>query len=137
MSREDAAAALQKAGRASESVRRDSRWAARYLVLFALAFAAAMLVFGLVPDIRVSMPIFITMWVPLVIAATTWANRQRSAPLRLGRWFGAAFAGTGVLYAAGLFIGLAWQRGNPLFWIPAALVAAAPMLVIAWLVNRR
>lgn len=64
------------------------------------------------------------------IAVSSWAARQPVSRAGFGRRFGLLIAGWTVLWAAVVIPGSIWFHGNPVWWIPGALITALPALVI-------
>jgi hypothetical protein len=137
MSRDDAAAALEKAGRAAETVRKDTRWVARYFAVLGVGFGAGTLILGSIPDQAVRMSVFGAIWIAFVVTLLSWSRRQRSAPTRMGRRIMPGIVGTSALFAVALVAGLDVQTGNWLYWVPVSVVVALPLLVNAWWLSRR
>lgn len=136
LTREQAAAELARADLVAGRVHGRSRWMANYLAVFGAGFGVVTLVLGMVEPYPLKMTIFAVFWTSLVVGMVGWARSRPAAPR--GRWRGVwAWVGTGVLYPAALLIGLPGQAGRPAFWVPAAVLVAAPMAAAAWREHRR
>lgn len=137
MTRERAAADLAHAEQAAGRIRLESGWMARYLAVFAAGFGTLTLILGLVEPFWLRMTISGVLWVALVTGMVVWASRRRAAPsggMRRTVW---GWIGTGVSYAVALFVGTPAQLGNVAYWVPAAVVVALPLAVVAWRERRR
>jgi hypothetical protein len=115
--------------RADESARRigtRARWMSVYLAVFGVGFGTLTLVLGLAGS--VSMTVLMPLWAALIAVMVVWSRRQLATRRGTGRRVAGYWVGTSVLYGAALFAGLSRFPGRPAFWIPAALVVAAPLL---------
>ncbi len=137
MTRERAAADLARAGRAADHVRGESRWMVRYLAVFAAGFAVLTLVLGLVEPLWLRLTVAGALWIPLVAGMVIWALSQRAAARGVGRRVVWGWVGSGGLYALALTVGTPGLLGNALYWVPAAVVVALPLAVVAWREARR
>ncbi len=137
MSRDRATADLARADLATARVRREARWAVRYLAVFAVGFAVLTLVLGMVFPLWLRLTVAGALWIPLVTGTVLWAKRRRASSRGVGTRLGWAFGLTGALYTAAVVVGTPAQLGNTAYWLPAALVVALPMAVAARLEARR
>jgi hypothetical protein len=136
-SAEHARVALADAARASRSVATgEARWTVRYLTGFGLTIAILFPVVGLLPS-PVGTSIFAPAWVAVVTVLVRYGRRQPVTRLGQGRLMVITFGCWAVAYAGALVIGEKLFAGNPAYWIPMALVVAAPFLAGAWLAGRR
>ncbi len=120
---------LGRAGSAGAQLAARGRWFRAYLLAFGLGSLALVVLLGL--GDRGVMVAAMVGWGVLVAVMAVWASRQRVQLAGAGRRLTAAFAVWGVLYGLTLVIGLSLAPGAPAFWVPAALVVAAPLLVAA------
>ncbi|MDQ1654073.1 MAG: hypothetical protein QOI35_3273 [Cryptosporangiaceae bacterium] len=119
--------------RADESARRigtRARWMSVYLAVFGVGFGALTLVLGLAGS--ASMTVVMPLWGVLIAVMVVWSQRQLATRRGTGRRIAGYWIGTSVLYGVALFAGLSRFQGRPAFWIPAALVVAAPLLAGAF-----
>ena len=127
----DARRALAAAATASARVRRQARWPATYLTVFAGGFAGVTLVLGLVQPLALRMALFGAGWPLLLLATVGWASRKPASPLGLHRRAGPYWVATGVLYGTVLLVGTPRFLGQPAYWLPAAALVGAPLLLAA------
>jgi hypothetical protein len=132
MTSSEAEAALSVAQSTTARMRRPARWMATYIAVFGTGFAVMTLLIGLTDLNRKRPGVLPLLWSALVLGMLIWARRQRAVRAGIGRRVGLYFAGSGVLYAAALVLGIYRFRGEPVYWIVAALVVAAPMIAGAW-----
>lgn len=137
MTRERAAADLDRARRAAGRVRTESRWMGTYLAVFAVGFGVLTLVLGLVSPLWLRMTVAGALWIPLVVGMVVWAVRRRASDRGTGRRVLWGWLGTGGLYALALVVGTPARLGEPLYWVPAAVVVALPLAAAAWREARR
>lgn len=133
LTRDEAAAALDAAGRAGHSVTAAERnWPAIYLAAFGIAILVAFPMIGLVSRLG-----GLALWLAVVVVMASYARRQRVTSRGRGRVIGVSFAVWAVLYGAGICAGEFFFQGRAAFWLPMSLVVAAPLLVGAWWARRR
>lgn len=135
MTPEAARAALHQTSTNSAAVRGRAGWMPLYLGAFGVGFGALALALGLVGGSPVMIGFFAG-WGVFCAVMVVWASR-RAAHLpgtmaRTGRWWGLTAAAYGIALATGI----PDQVRNLAFWVPAAVVVAAPMLVGAALEAR-
>jgi len=121
--------ALSSAASSADRVRAQARWMSTYLAVFGLGFAVLTLLLGLVEPLLLRMSLISLGWPLLIGGMVIWAGRR---PASLRGTFGRVvkyWIGTGVLYGIVLFVGTTWLMGEESFWIPAAAVVAAPLLI--------
>lgn len=121
--------ALHRAAAASEKVASSSRWTSTYLAVFALAFAAATMIIGLVQPPSLGMLIFGALWVMITLVMVRWANQQRVTRQGSCRRLPPYWLISGGVFAVVLFTGLAYWPGQVLYWIPAAVLVGVPMAI--------
>lgn len=131
MTRDRAVADLTRAETATGRLRDESRWAVRYLAVFAVGFAVLTLVLGLVFPLGLRMTVAGVLWLPLVSGMVVWATRHRAAPRGIGWPFAWGFGLSGALYALVLVVGTPAQLGNVAYWVPGAVLAGLPLAVAA------
>ena len=119
-----------------------ARWAQRYHSLYALVWLVAVLLLGLLSSVDVDL---LDGWgagfvgLAAVVALSWvdgWAQRHTvvvRGARRLERFSGAA---TMILFFTVLVVGVRSFPGDPAFWVPAALLVAAPSLLAAALARR-
>lgn len=137
ITREQAAAELDRAERAAALVRRQSRWMARYLGVFAAGFGALTLILGLVEPLWLRMTVSGVLWAGLVLGMVLWANRRPATARGAGHRGLWGWIGTCALYGVALFVGTPGHLGEVAFWVPAAVVVAIPLAIAAWQEARR
>ncbi|HEV2370864.1 MAG TPA: hypothetical protein VGS19_01735 [Streptosporangiaceae bacterium] len=131
ISPDEASAALSRAGQSAQRVRSQARWMSTYLGVFSAGFAAITLTVGLVRPLTPRVLVFVT-WAVLVAATVAWSRRRpasiRGAMDRVGRYWIVSV----TLYAVALAVGTPHLTGHPMYWVPAALAVAAPLMVGAF-----
>ena len=132
-----AQADLARADRASAAVQRRTRWISTYLGAFAAGFGALTLVLGLVDQPQVRLVTATGLWVAFVVLMATWARRQPAAGRRANVQTAPYWAASMVCYLIVLLSGLPGRQGQVAFWIPAAILVAAPLAFGAWREHRR
>lgn len=108
---------------------RGARWVRTYLLGWGLGSVGLVLAIGM--GGRVGFFIGMAAWAALVTIGATWASRQGFLARGSRRRLAVAPAAWAVVYGATLVIGLPGQAGNLAYWLPAALVSAVPMVVVA------
>ena len=73
-----------------------------------------------------------TLWGGLIVVMLIWAHRQRAIASGLGRRVPFYFIASRLLYTVALVVGITRFKGEPAYWIPAAIIVGAPMIVGAW-----
>jgi len=121
--------ALEAAGRANASLARRGRWLHTYLLAFAVATATLVVVIGL--GGLVGIVIGTSLWGVFLASIIPWALRQDVTPRHLGRRWAWTLGSFAVLYGATLGVGIARFPDEVAFWVPAAVVCAAPFAVAA------
>jgi predicted lipid-binding transport protein (Tim44 family) len=126
LSPSQAQADLARADASARRIGTRARWMSVYLAVFGVGFGALTLVLGLAgsPSMTIVMPL----WGVLIAVMVVWSQRQLASRRGTGRRVAVYWVGTGALYGIALFVGDAHFPGRPAFWIPAALIVAAPLL---------
>lgn len=133
---DEATEALDAASRAQRAVRSAERnWPVVYLAAFGVAMLAVFPMIGLLGAVGVGSAMAV--WVALIAVMVGFAGRQRVTSRGRGRVIGVSFAVWAVVYGALLLVGEIYFPGRPAYWLPMALVAAAPLLVGAFWARRR
>ena len=128
----DARSAIGAAESAAARTRRSARWVAKYIGVFGAGFAAMTLLLGLT-RLSTNIPAVLpTLWGGLIVVMLIWAHRQRAIASGLGRRIPFYFIASGLLYTVALVVGITRFKGEPAYWIPAAIIVGAPMIVGAW-----
>jgi hypothetical protein len=65
-----------------------------------------------------------------------WANRQPAVLARTGRLIASYLIGSGLLYMLALLVGINRFKGESGYWIPAAILVGAPLILGAWRQSR-
>lgn len=130
---------LQRADELSARTRHAGRWYARYMTVFGVGFGLMTLLLGLSPQDDATAVWWtlglIAVWAVFVLVMVVWAARRPVQGALEGRTYVPGWVGTGLLYAAALFLGLG--LGVPVWaWVLAALVVPLPLLVSAGRVHR-
>lgn len=106
------------------------------LAVFGVAFAVLTLLLGLVEPLSLRMTVLSVGWPLLIGGMVVWSLRRpaslRGTSSRVVRYW----VGTAVLYGIVLFVGTPGRIGEPVYWIPAAILVATPLLVGAVLERR-
>lgn len=130
-----AANTLRDSAGLAARTRRQGRWYARYMTVFALGFAAMTLLLGLGPQRPWWVAVMLGVWTVVVVVMLAWAARRPVRPVVGPRRYLFGWVGTGVFYGVALFVGLG--RGLPFWvWLLAAVVVALPLLLAAWRLRR-
>jgi len=107
-----------------------------YLAVFGVGFAVLTLVLGLVEPLSLRLILISTGWPLLIGVMVVWATRRpaslRGSSSRVIKYW----IGTAALYGIALVIGTPGLVGEARYWIPAAVVVAAPLLIGAVLERR-
>jgi hypothetical protein len=124
---DEARAALAGATHSAARLRRRARWASTRLLVLGLGMGLVTLSVGLVESTLLGAAVFVA-WFVLVVVLSRWV-RRRTAHLpgtstRTAPYWSLAFAIYAVAIAAG-----GHEYGDPSYWVPAAVLVAAPMLV--------
>jgi hypothetical protein len=140
ISRDEARSALEQAAKASERVRSaQARWVVVAKLVVAVLFAAVTVTWGFVgPFVLRTVLVFVVialipLWVLLWSRADRTHSRADLPPRR--QWEGYVAATLfGVLIIAGDAVEVNGRdmAGRPGYWIPAAMLVAAPFLISAW-----
>lgn len=138
MSVEDPVASLALADAASRRLAGRARWAGRYYVLQAAFWLVAIPFVGLT---ALAVPSgYYVMGALLLLAGSwlmdAWADRHGVVLRGSRRLRRTSDAATVPLTIGALVLGWIFFRGEPTFWISAALVVAVPSLVAAVLAGR-
>ena len=127
-----AASALEQASRLAASTRAQGwRWVRLYLTGWALAAAGLVLALGL--GGRVGFFVGMSAWAGLVTVGVLWSARQGTMAAGTRRRLILGAAGWAAVFAVTLFGGLDRYAGDVAFWVVAAAVNTAPLLLAAWL----
>jgi len=129
ISREEAGAALARADESARRVRSQARWMSTYLGVFSAGFGGLTLLLGLVEPLALRMTVVSVAWGLLVSGMVVWALRRPAGLRGTARRVTPYWLGTCGLYAVALFLGTPGRIGEPLYWIPAALIVAAPLAI--------
>ena len=136
MTSSKAQVALRAAESAAARMRRPARWLTTYTAVFGMGFVAMTLLLGL-SDLNRNVPgVLPAMWGVLMVAMMIWARRQRASVAGIGRRVAPYWIVSGLLYLAALVVGVNRFHGEPSYWIPAAVVVGAPLIVGAWRESR-
>lgn len=120
---------VDQANHAQDALASRGRWIRTYLLVFA---GAALVVFPLIGLGGSAGAIAATSgWIVLVALMSWWASRQPTVERGGGRRNVAGFITWGILYGVGLVVGMSFFRGEPAYWLPVAVVVAAPLAVAA------
>jgi len=131
----EAAAALDRASRLAWTTRAQGwRWVRRYLTGWAVASVGLVLTIGL--GGRAGFFVGMAVWAVVVAAGTAWSSRQGATAAGTARRIFVGAASWAVVYGVALFAGMSLWPGLVAYWVPAALVSAAPLLLAAWLPTR-
>jgi len=116
----------------AEKKRQSARWMGIYMAVFGVGFGLMGLLIGLVGSHPAAVLGVLGAWSLVVGVMVFWSARQGAVLAMPPRRTVPYWAGSAVLYAVGLFGGLALAPGDVRFWIPAAAVIAVPLLIGAW-----
>jgi hypothetical protein len=130
MDEEEARQALRTADSLAAKMRGQGRWYPSVVAALGLVEAANVLLGGLTSSGGPSwlVPVALIPVFTLIVYTATrpvLALRQRVAYPVLG-------ALSGALVAIAIPLGIVRFVGNPAWWVPAALIAAVPYLLISW-----
>jgi hypothetical protein len=132
----DATTALAQAEALQAAVNRQSRWYARYLMIYGTASFVLMLILGLAPR-DIGEMIAWTFWGVVLSVLIIYTRRQPVARRGLRRRNGVIVAIWVVLYFLVFIPGTHWFQGDITWRLPGALVVALPAFVGAYLEARR
>jgi len=133
--RTEVEAALADATTARRALAARGNWLRTYLLVFAAGSVAVVLLIGL--GGRRGATIAMMLWLFLVAAMSWWGVRQQVILRGHKRRSFLAFGGWGVLYGTTLLVGLYLFADQPAFWVPAAVITAAPLVLAAcWPTSR-
>lgn len=130
------AAALARARELDATVRSGSMWYVRYQLIYASAAAVAVFTLGLLSS-PAGVAIVTVCWFIVIAALIIYALRQPVTRRGFGRRHTFMILAWAVLYQAVLMPGVLWFEGDLRWWLPGAVVVAAPGLVGAYLEARR
>ena len=131
----EAGIALADAARVQQVVNRgENRWPARYLGAFGLAMLLLFPLIGLLGPAGVVS--FTTGWAVVISVMVPYATRQRVTRGGQSRRMLVAWGAWAAIYGAALVLGEVFFRAQIAYWVPAAFLVAAPLLVGAWWVSR-
>ncbi|WP_091555523.1 hypothetical protein [Micromonospora pattaloongensis] len=120
--------ALVSAAAVSEKMRARARWASTKLAIFGIGIGLVAATVGLVESKAVGAAVFAG-WIALVVGMTIWergrlahlaGTRQRINPYWIGSF---------ACYGVALAVGTGELSGVPMYWIPASVIVALPMLI--------
>ncbi|SEG76259.1 hypothetical protein SAMN04489712_111142 [Thermomonospora echinospora] len=129
-----ASAVLAQAEALQDKVRHRSLWYARYLRCYgAAAFVMTlMLCWG-----KGWVVGSVALWGVVIAALSVYAARQPVARRGFGRRHRLIIGCWAVLYAAVLVPGTIWFQGEPVWWLPGAVLVSLPAFIGAHLEGRR
>ena len=135
MSPEQARAALDRAAQLSRRVESRARSMRAYSLVNAAAWAVSILAFGFIESIPVRLVVWLALLVLPLVGVVSWYRRQPvtavSPPRPRGGWVIYSWTMM-VVYAIAVIVGqVADLYGEPLYWVPAAVVVAAPLTILA------
>jgi hypothetical protein len=132
----DPAAALEQAERLKASVDQRSRWMVRYQLAYGAAPFAMVLTLGLLGG-RLGTVVSMAIWIPAIVALSVYAARQPVAHRGMAVTHGVMIGTWGALYGLVLGLGIAFFPGELTWWLPGAVLVAAPGFVAAYVTTRR
>lgn len=132
--RTEAEGALVDARTARTTLTAGGHWLRTYLLVFATASVPVVLLIGL--DGRRGAIIGTMLWLFLVAVMSWWGARQRVILRGHKRRSALAFGGWGLLYGLTLFVGVYVFNDQPAFWLPASLITAVPLVLVAYWPNQ-
>lgn len=127
----EAKAALRAAEYAATRTRRRARSAA-YFAVCGAGFAMTPLLLGLT---HLGPAVLPAIFIPMGLVGI-WASRQPAFLAGSGRRVALCFIGSGLLYTVALVVGINRFKGEPGYWIPAAILVGAPLMIGAWRESR-
>ncbi|MDQ2760946.1 MAG: hypothetical protein M3Y17_11130 [Actinomycetota bacterium] len=131
----EARTALADADRVRQAVNGgENRWPTRYLLAFGIAILVLFPLIGLLGPVGVVS--FTTGWIVVIAIMVPYATRQRVTRRGQSRRMYVAWGTWAAVYGAALVLGEVFFKGQAAYWIPAAFLVAAPLLVGAWWVSR-
>jgi hypothetical protein len=124
---DDARAALAGATSSAARLRQRARWASTQLTVLGLGMGLVTLCVGLIESTILGAAVFAA-WAALALVMSRW-TRRRTAHLagtssRTSRYWTLSLAFYAVAIAAG-----GDRYGDPTYWVSAAVLVTAPMLV--------
>jgi hypothetical protein len=124
-----ARADLRRIDIVSTRVQAEADWIPRYLAFFGVAFGGITLLLGLLQPTWLRMVAFSVIWPVVVLTAVLRVRRRAAAPRAAGRRMAPYWITAMVFYAIALFAGTPARLGQAGYWVPAALIVAAPFLL--------
>jgi hypothetical protein len=132
----EAQAALRAADSAATRTRHRARWGATSLAVFGVGWAAMTLALGLT-DLMLKRPFVLpAIGSAFMLLMGVWASRQPAVLAESGRRALPCWIGSGLFYTVALAVGVNRFKGEPGYWIPAAVLVGAPLIIGAWRESR-
>jgi hypothetical protein len=126
---EQARADLRRIEAVTGRVRAEADWIPGYLAFFAVAFGGVTLLLGLLQPAWVRMLAFPVIWPVVVLTAVLRVRRRAAAPRAAGRRMAPYWITAMIFYAIALVAGTPGRLGQVAYWVPAAVIVAAPFAV--------
>jgi hypothetical protein len=120
---------LRRIDMVTTRVQAEADWLSGYLAFFAVAFGGVTLLLGLLQPSWLRMLTFSLVWPVVVTTGVIKVRRRAASPRAAGRRMAPYWVATSAFYGIALFAGTPGQVGRVAYWVPAALVVAAPLAV--------
>ncbi|MFF2654504.1 hypothetical protein [Streptomyces sp. NPDC058045] len=136
MNEMDPAAALAQAQQLKTSVDRRSHWVVRYQLAYGTVSFAMVLTLGLLRG-PLGVGLSMGLWMSAILVLSVYAARQPVAHRGMAATHGVMIGVWAVLYGIVLGFGVAFFRGELVWWLPGAVLVALPGFGAAWVTARR
>ncbi|MEU3018158.1 MULTISPECIES: hypothetical protein [unclassified Nocardiopsis] len=136
MRREDAYDALERARLLDARIRPRGRWYTLYGVVFGLTSAVLLLIVGITGTVT-GVVVGLALYAAVLGALIVYSVRQPVKPLDYARLHNWGMAGWTLVYTVAIVAGSVFFRGEPLWWVPMAVLSAVPTTVVGLVVLRR
>lgn len=136
MRREQAWDALEQAQAMEKKVLPMGGWYAIYGIGYGIAGLTFLLVMGLSDSIT-GVIVGTSFFALALSLLSLYMAKQPVKPLHYGKLHTWGIAGWSVIYSLAVIVGMIFFQGEPLWWVPMALLSAIPTSVAGLIVLRR
>ncbi|MYT15709.1 hypothetical protein YWIDRAFT_05187 [Streptomyces sp. SceaMP-e96] len=129
MDRKEAREALTSADALASRIRRGARWRAPLAFLLGIVMMVLTALYGLLiqPSVRYAVPVVLLL--PLFALVIYTATRP-VVPRHYRALYAVITATGGGIYAVTVTLGTALFSGEPLWWVPGAILCALPFFLV-------
>ncbi|WP_017602476.1 hypothetical protein [Nocardiopsis alkaliphila] len=136
MRREEAWDALEQAQALEKKVRPMGHWYAVYGIGYGVVSLTLLLSMGL-SDSVMGVIVGTSFFALALSLLSLYMVKQPVKPLHYGKLHTWGIAGWGVIYSLAIVVGMIFFQGEPLWWVPMALLSAIPTSGAGLIVLRR